>query len=759
MFWDKGVLFFLCLVIFFLLRQQSIQRTVLTKREQNEKLIQLLQAYPVHQYTMTHMLERSLAMIFSTPQLNLMPKGAVFLMDEGNLGFSAQRGLTDLLEIDSQQTFFNACLGGMNVDIDRFQYISNLQVKHIQSEQGHGVHGAYIVPLIKHNVQIGLFVFFTSEKYKTSQNEIKFIKSLGMVFSTLIARKQVAEQLNLANSVLNLSQQAIYISDKQNKIIRCNVACEQITGYSSKELIGQSPSIFNSLLHDSAFYQQIWLHVLDKGFWQGEIWNKRKNHSVFPQWLTISAIKDADDQLVQYLAIFTDLSSIKKAEKDIQTLSFYDSTTQLPNRVLFNDMVEQSIIQADLQNSQFVIFCLDIDHFKKVNESLGHSEGDKLLQVFAERIAPILAEGDSLARIGGDEFAIIIYEQNGINNSQITRIAENILENLKQPVQLLTHDVIVTASIGISCYPHDANNALDLVKYADIAMFQVKQAGRNNYQFYTEKINQQTLRKISLESALRLALKTNDFEVYFQPQKALDSQLVSGAEALLRVKRGELSHLSPAEFIPIAEETGLIIDIGDWVFAEVCRVLRSWYDNKIIPSGFKRVAINISPVQFKRPDFVQKIQQCIKETKVPVQFLEIEITESSLKESNNSVIEKLLAIKKLGITIAIDDFGTGHSSLSRLKQFPIDMLKIDRSFISDICENDSDMAIVKAIINMSNALNIGVLAEGIETVEQALLLKELHCHYGQGFLFKKPVGVGEFEIFMLSNQLEHKIAV
>ncbi len=739
---EIGVIIFLCLLIVLLLWQQEKQLRQQTTRDQNEKIIQALQAYPVHQYTMAHMLERCLVIIFSAPQMNLLPKGAVFLLQDEKLSLLAKRGFTGAHDDKHLDDY----LCDRADRSDKFQFIPSTGLEH----------GYYILPLVRRNDQLGLLILYTQTNDKATDDVIKFVKSMGNTISNLIERKQISDELRLGNSVINLSQQAIFITDTDNKIIRCNESCERITGYSSKELIGQNPKIFQSEYHTINFYKTLWREVNNNGFWQGEIWNKRKDDSVFPEWLTISIIKDADGQVVKYMAIFTDLSSIKNAEKNIQQLSFYDPLTQLPNRALFKDRVQQSIVQAERQNNQFALLCLDIDHFKKVNESLGHEEGDKLLQIFADRITNVLRKEDAVARIGGDEFAMIIHDLNEDNSGRVLHVVEKTLHCLKEVVQLDEHEIIATGSIGISFYPEDADNAVDLIKYADTAMFQAKQAGRNGYQFYTKKFNQQALRKIRLESALRRALKQSDFEIFLQGQQELDSHLLIGAEALLRVGRGELSSISPAEYIPIAEESGLIVDIGDWVFSEVCRLLRHWYDNNLLPLGFKRIAINISPVQFERHDFIKKIQQCIQETCVPVQHLEIELTESSLQESTHSVIEKLVSIKAIGINIAIDDFGTGYSSLSRLKQFPIDLLKIDRSFVADICGNESDMAIIKAIISMASALDIRTLAEGVETQEQADILETLQCSQGQGFLFSKPVNTENFEAILASVKKSSK---
>jgi len=724
----------------FLLWKLSRQVYALNQQQQNEKITHSLQAYPVHKYTMAHMLERSLAIIFSTPQLSFAPKGVVFLMQDETLTFSAQRGSIDTLSNKDQELELNEYLGGIATETDRFRLVSTKSLP--------GIHGYFVVPLIKNGQQTGLLLLYTPADFKVKKEQVKFIKKLGITISGLIERKQNADEINVANNILALSHQAIFISDTNNKIIRCNKACERITGYSSKELIGQSPNIFKSGQQAYGFYQKLWEQVSEENFWQGEVRNKRKDGSIFSEWLTISAIKDVDDQVLQYLAIFTDLTSIRNAENDIRQLSFYDPLTQLPNRALFNDRIQQSVVQAERLKKQFALLYLDIDHFKNINESLGHEEGDQLLRVFADRISKVLRKEDSLARIGGDEFALLIRDLDETNSRQVINIAEKTLDCLKQAVLLNGQELIVTGSIGISFYPSDADNTVDLLKYADTAMFQAKQAGRNSYQFYTKELNEQALKKIRLESALRQALKSNDFDIHLQGQQDLNSQLLIGAEALLRVKHGELSGISPAEYIPVAEESGLIVDIGDWVFAEVCDLIRNWYDKNLLPAGFKRIAVNISPVQFGRHDFIQKIQACIKETGVPVKHLEIELTECSLQESSSSVIEKLIAVKEMGIHIAIDDFGTGYSSLSRLKEFPIDLLKIDRSFVADVCINHSDMAIIKAITSMASALGIDTIAEGIETPEQAVMLAKLQCQYGQGFLFSKPIKRTEFELLL-----------
>ncbi|MGR9014435.1 MAG: EAL domain-containing protein [Gammaproteobacteria bacterium] len=746
---ETGLILLLCAVIVFM-RQQAKNISRQKTREQHDKIILSLLDYPVHQHSMTHLLERSLAIIFSAPQLASLPKGRIFLQQNNTLSFAAQWGLNNAHTdncfcetADSLEFRFTKCVGGVRTNR----------------------HGHYIVPLTVQNRSIGVLMLYTHADYQTTENEIELIKSLGQSIAGLIQRKQLADECRLGNNVIACSQQAIFISDKDNCIIRCNKACEQLTGFSAEELIGQNPRIFRSDYQDDYFYKQMWQSINDEGFWQGEVWNKHKDGSVFPGWLTISTIKDADAEIAQYLAIFTDLSNIKKAEQDIRQLAFYDALTQLPNRTLFSDRIQQAVSQAERQHNHFVLLCLDIDHFKNINDSLGHEAGDKLLKMIADRIKNTLRKDDTVARIGGDEFAVIIHDLNAQNHSKIVHIAGKILACLSNAVQLDGHEIIATGSIGISCYPDDADNAVDLIKFADTAMFQAKKAGRNSYQFYTDKFNGQALQKIRLESGLRQALKQNDFMIYLQPQLDLGTMRMTGAEALLRVRSGHLQSISPAEYIAVAEENGLIVEIGDWVFAEVCKLVCHWHDQGMIPHEFKRVAINISPVQFKRHDFVDKIRQSIQETGVPIRYLELELTESCLQEPTHSVLDKLVAIKRMGMTIAIDDFGTGYSSLSRLKQFPIDLLKIDRSFVKDLCSSQSDKAIIQAIVNMAQALNIKTLAEGVETEPQATILRALQCDYYQGFLHSRPIDSKQFTHQLafsprltqpLSNQLLYK---
>lgn len=736
---ETGFIIFLCLIIVFLLQQHYQQEKIRKNLAKNEKIIQLLLAYPVHQYTVQHMLERCLVMIFSSPQLNLLPLGAFYLHSEGNFSLAAHRGINDLSQHKESDLFSFLSLSDLSIKDCEF-----LTLPKSSSPNSSSYHpkqkGVYLVPLIKQKKHIATLILFSSQS-KSKASELIFIKSIANTLGTLIENKLFSDELRLGNNVMQLNHQSIFITDNNYKIIRCNEACEEITGYQQSELIGQLPLFFQDKHQNISFYSELCKTVAQKGVWQGEVWNTHKNEMRTPEWLNISSIKDVNDNIIQYLAIFTDLSSIKNAEKEIKKLSYFDPLTNLANRTLFNDRLQQSITFSERQNNNFSLICIDIDHFKKVNDSLGYEQGDELLKIFSQRIKNSLRKADSVSRLDGDEFAVII---NNSSSYQTAHITEKILNQLKEPITLLGHEFSISASIGISCYPVDASSSIDLIKYAGLALQQAKQARGNNYQFYSQQFNTQSLRKLQVESALRATLANQHFEIFFQPQLHLLSNNLIGAEVLLRSSNGELKNVSPAHYIPVAEETGLIIDIGDWVLTQTCLQLKTWQKNGLLTKRFKRIAVNISPIQFNRPDFIKKIQDTIKHTGVDTKYLEIELTESSLQESTNSVIEKLNAIKSLGINIAIDDFGTGYSSLSRLKTFPIDLLKIDRSFVIDICNNKEDLEVIKAIINMANALNISTLAEGIEKENQAHELKKLNCVFGQGFLFSKAINAQAF---------------
>jgi len=734
---------FLCSLVLLLLYQRHKQVTIDKRNQQTKKIVQLLQAYPVHEYTMPHMLERCLVMLFSAPQLHFLAAGAFFIYKDNQLSLSAQRGFGSLPE--SHQAKWIVSLQRALIHSSAIQFFPLEQPSHTQLTAFHSEQTSYyLLPLIRQKKLIAALVL-CSPKSTCNTRHINFLKSVSGSLATLIENKHFSDELRLGNNVMQLSHQSIFITNTDYKIIRCNKACEEATGYLQENLLGLPPVFFQQEQNSNIFFTYLCNTVDKSEIWQGEVWSTHKDNVRTLEWLTLSKIKDSEGQTIQYLAIFTDLSAQKDAEKEIQKLSYFDPLTNLANRSLFDDRLQQSITQAERKKYSSSLLCVDIDDFKKVNDSLGHKQGDQLLRLFAQRIQDALRKVDTVSRLAGDEFAVII---NDCDTYHSAYIAKKIMQSLQAPIQRNGHNFSITASIGISCYPADANNHIDLVKYAGMALSQAKKNGCNSFQFYTEKFNQQSLQKLQVESALRLALSKDYFELHFQPQYHLNSNQLIGAEALLRTSQGELKKLSPGIYIPIAEETGLITEIGNWVFKQACIEIKNWQDLNLIPSGFKHFAINISPLQFQHVNFINTIQQILTSTGVNVKHIEIELTESSLQNSENDVLEKLLALKALGINIAIDDFGTGYSSLSRLKNFPIDLLKIDRSFVQDICHNKSDLAIIKAIINMATALDIHTLAEGIEDENQANALNMLSCQYGQGFLFSKAMNSTELQLLL-----------
>lgn len=742
---EISFILFLCMLIVFLLIQRYQQQKTSKNLAQNEKLIQLLLAYPVHQYTMQHMLERCLVMIFSSPQLNLLPLGAFYLQDQGTFSLTAHRGINDFFQQKESELLSFLSLADLSKPNCEFITLPSSAKLINQATQK----GYYLVPLIKQKKQIATLILFSSQN-TPPPSELTLISSISNTLGTLIENKLFSDELRLGSNLMHHSHQSIFITDKQHRVLRCNISCEKVTGYQQSELVGNLPIFFKDKLENISFYSELCKTVDKKGIWQGEVWSTHKNSSRTPEWLSVSSIKDENDNTIQYLAIFTNLSTIKSAQQEIQKLSYFDPLTNLANRTSFNHKLAQTLTFAERQETNFSLVCIDIDHFKKVNDSLGQKQGDELLKIFAQRILNSLRKTDSVFRLDGNEFAVII---NHNSSYQIAHITEKILAQLRKPVTLSSHEFSITASIGISCYPTDTSNSTDLTKYAGLALQQVKQDKGDHYQFYNSQLNTQSIHNLKIESALRSTLANHHFEIFFQPQLHLQNNTLTGAEVLLRSTAGELKNLSPAIYIPVAEETGLIIDIGDWVFTQTCLQLKIWQNKKILAKDFNRIAINISPAQFNRPDFIKKVQNTIKSTGVDTKHLEIELTESALQESTHFVIEKLNAIKALGINIAIDDFGTGYSSLSRLKALPIDLLKIDRAFVTDICNNHEDLEIITAIIKMASALNIDTLAEGIEKENQAITLKELSCNFGQGFLFSKAIDAPSFTHSLISSNL------
>ncbi|HHX8298041.1 TPA: EAL domain-containing protein [Vibrio diabolicus] len=567
-------------------------------------------------------------------------------------------------------------------------------------------------------------------KSPVRDNDGNLIGILGMT-RNITRRKMVETQLSLASKIFNNSQEGMVITDRNANIIDVNTAFTQITGYRSEEVIGKNPRILRSGHHDQGFYKQLWHQLETKGQWKGEFINRKKDGSIYPQLATISAVMDDKNHLINYICVFEDISVRKAHEEKLQRMAFYDPLTNLPNRTHLLSLLEQHIETGHKNQQTFATLFLDIDHFKHINDSMGHFCGDQLLSKLAIRLQDIA----HVARIGGDEFVIILPDVH--SDVALLETVGDILSVFQQPFDLANHDSLrVSTSIGIALYPRDGQDSETLLKNADTAMYLAKKNGRNGYAFYSPDLTDKSVSHVRIQSALHQAIEKQQLRLEFQPQYNLEQHAIVGVETLLRWQHPEFGLVPPADFIPIAEKTGLIQSIGEWVLLHACQQGNAWLKQGV---EFGRIAVNVSALQLQQSNFIQRLSDILNQTGFPAQRLDLEITESFLLIDPQQAIASLNQLRGLGIEISLDDFGTGYSSLSYLKGLPINKLKIDRSFVSDVPSNSDSNAIVNAIIAMGKTLSLKVVAEGIETQEQADYLFEKGCVYGQGYLFSRPV--------------------
>lgn len=560
------------------------------------------------------------------------------------------------------------------------------------------------------------------------------------------AERLIDEQLVLAASVFESSLNGILITDANARIIKVNRAFTEIMGYCSEEVLGQKPNLFKSGYHDKEFYRKLWSTLKLAGKWQGEIWDRRKNGESLPLWQSVSAVHDSDGQIIRYIGVFYDLSEQKRAAEHIHHLAYYDSLTDLPNRQLFVERCEQSLEKVRRSGRTLAVLFLDLDRFKHVNDSLGHPVGDELLRAVAQRLKNTLRHGDMVARLGGDEFIVLLEDTE--NHDVVEYVACKILAGLAQPFMAQGHKLEIGTSIGISCYPEDGEDATTLIKHADLALYQAKEQGRGIFRYYDVRLTERARERLFLESELRDALAREELIVHYQPQLALADDRLIGAEALLRWRHREHGLIPPDKFISIAEDSGLIVAIGEWVLRSACRQAKQWLD---AGHDFQRMAVNLSGVQIERSDILATVTQVLADTGLPPKHLELEITETYIMQQAQLNVSIMGELRALGVTLAIDDFGTGQSSLGYLKRLPVDKLKIDRSFVMDIPQDSNDMAITRAIIALGHNLHLTVLAEGIETAEQAAFLKELGCDEAQGYYYGRPVDAESYLKLLKEN--------
>jgi diguanylate cyclase (GGDEF)-like protein/PAS domain S-box-containing protein len=546
---------------------------------------------------------------------------------------------------------------------------------------------------------------------------------------------QNRQQLELAATVFENSYEGIDVTDRFGRLISVNRAFCEITGYQPEEVLGQTHKLMQSGRHDRSFYQAMWHTLLETGRWQGEVWNRRKDGQVYPELLSISAVKDDQGAVSCYISVFSDISRVKETQQQIDYLEWHDPLTDLPNRRMICNHLTQAIDLARRKETSIALLCLDLDHFKDINDSFGHLTGDALLRLTAKRLRERMRSSDLVARLGGDEFIVLLEELE--QTEHVPLMAEDIIKLLQQPFRLDTGIELQSGvSIGIALFPDHGQSAMELLQQADSALYQAKQQGRGRFAYYRDDMTEKALERINLGNYLRRAVEKEELLVYYQPQVESGTGRIIGAEALMRWQNPELGLVSPLRFIPLAEEIGCIIPMGEWILRHTCLQGRQWLDQGLPPIT---LAVNLSPAQIHQPGLVETVRLILETTGYPPELLELELTESALMQHEEETITLLHKLKSLGVKLALDDFGTGYSSLAYLKHFPLDLLKVDKSFVDDLPQGTKDLKIVTTIVQMGRSLGFKLLAEGVEREEQRDCLHDLGCDFYQGYLFSKPV--------------------
>lgn len=541
------------------------------------------------------------------------------------------------------------------------------------------------------------------------------------------------ERLSLAAAVFDSTLEGVLVTDANNVIVHVNRAFIDITGYQEAQVLGQAPSLFKSGRHDAGFYQAVYQALAQAGQWSGEIWNRRSDGEVYPQWQTIRVVRDEASRVTHYVAVFSDLSAARRSEQHPAHLAYYDALTGLPNRLLLQDRLNQRVGHAQVNNQACALLLIDLDFFQAVNDSLGHSYGDRVLRGAAERLQVLAPAPLTVARLGGDEFAVFAEQHASI--SAVAGLAQHIIAGLAAPFDMDGRALFLTASIGIGLFPNDACDSEQLLRNADSALLQAKRKGRAGYAFYTEALTAQAQQRLAIGSELRRAVDQGDLRVFYQPVHRLADGSLAGFEALARWQHPQRGLVSPGEFIPVAEQIGLIADIDRWVMAQACRQLLQWQQ---AGHPFAFVAVNISSRLFGRPELESWVGQVLVETGLPAHCLELEVTESTVMQDPTGALEQLRRLRGLGLRLAIDDFGTGYSSLLRLKNLPVHKLKIDQGFVAGLPGDARDAAIVDAIVVLARSMGMQVHAEGIERAEQMAFLAGRDCELGQGYWYSQP---------------------
>ncbi len=608
------------------------------------------------------------------------------------------------------------------------------------SHYNRALHEAHVYRVLLFVVAVGLAGYLILMIVRQRQTALELAAANSRLKDRVDALDRAQDELKRYATVFTNASEGMVITDERAVILAVNPAFTEITGYALQDIAGKTPAVLQSGRQDKAYYREMWAALNGPGQWQGEIWNRRRSGEVYPEWLSIAAVRDAAGRTTHYIGIFSDVTERKQAEERIQHLANHDALTGLPNRLLLQDRLEQALRQAKRNGRNVAVLFFDLDRFKVINDTLGHDVGDGLLRIVTQRCRGVVRETDTLARHGGDEFVVVLPDLEHAQDAGA--VARKLLAAVTEPCELDGHQLTVTCSIGIAVYPADGDSGSILLRNADAAMCRAKDDGRNAYQFYTSDMNTASLGELLLEQQLRGALKRDEFRLHYQPKVDARSGRLMGCEALLRWQHPEHGLLAPGRFVPVAEENGLILPIGRWVIEEACRQQRAWLDAGLEPVP---VAVNLSAQQFVQGDIVATVREALERSQLPAELLELELTETILMRDAARTLDILAGFSRLGVSLAIDDFGTGYSSLAYLRQFNVDTLKIDRSFVQGIESGTDDAKIATAIIALAHSLGLRVTAEGVENAAQHRILADRHCDYLQGYLFGRPEPSEVFE--------------
>ncbi|MEK7360396.1 MAG: EAL domain-containing protein [Planctomycetota bacterium] len=610
----------------------------------------------------------------------------------------------------------------------------------------YGLQSFIAVPLLAQGRVLGSLNLYAQRPGVFDAGAISRLENLAARISVTMLLAIDQQQLRLQGTAMASVANAVFITDSDGNIDWVNDAFTKLSGYTLAEVCGKTPRVFKSGKHEADYYRKVWREVLAGNVWRGEVINRHKDGRLYTVNQTITPLLDTQGKVSHFVAIHEDVTAQKEAESRIRHMAHFDALTNLPNRTLFIDRLQQELVRAYRSKRLVAVLFLDLDRFKIINDTMGHAFGDTLLKALAERLKNCIRESDTVSRRGGDEFTFTITDLS--DPQDVAPLAQKIIEAVSPPFQIENHEINVTCSVGIAVYPFDASNAEDLIKKADIAMYHAKEQGRNNFKFYREEINANSMEKMKLGNSLQRALNNGELLLYYQPQIDLHTGKIIGMEALARWQHPDLGMISPSKFIPIAEEFGLISMIGEWVLTTACAQTRRWQN-----AGFStlRVTVNLSARQFEQKDFCKTVFTALEKTRLDPHYLELEIAEGNILQNIEAVIAVLEELRALGIQLSIDDFGTKYSSLSYLRKIHFNTLKIDRSFLENITTNPDDAAIISAIITIAERLKINVVAEGVENNDQVSLLHELRCDKIQGFVHSPPLSVNDMEKYLLKG--------